>query len=49
MIALMDHMFANGTLAIDGLFTPDWVNEVEGQGAGYPWPDVVHGSPLPEP
>ncbi len=23
--------------------------ELEGQGAGYPWPDVVRGSPLPEP
>ena len=49
MIDLMDHMFANGTLTLDGLFTPDWVGEPQGQGARHPRPDLVHGSGHPEP
>ena len=36
MIDLLDHMFANGTLTIDGLFTPDWVAN---------WKDKVLASP----
>ena len=38
MIALLDHMFANKTLAIDGLFTPDWVKK---------WKDKVLAIPGP--
>jgi multiple sugar transport system substrate-binding protein len=38
MIALLDHMFANKTLALDGLFTPDWVKK---------WKDKVVAIPGP--
>ncbi len=38
MIALLDHMFANKTLTIDGLFTPDWVKN---------WKDKVLAIPGP--
>ena len=44
MIALMDHMFANGTLAIDGLFTPDWVAKWKGKVLAIPGPTWFTGA-----
>ena len=36
MIALLDHMFANGTLTLDGLFTPDWAGNHKDTTLGIP-------------
>ncbi len=44
MIALMDHMFANGTLTIDGLFTPDWVKNWKGKVLAIPGPTWFNGA-----
>src|SRR6187401_3695710 len=38
MIDLMDHMVANGTLAIDGLFTPDFPAKYKDKVLGIPGP-----------
>ena len=43
MIALMDHMFANKTLTIDGLFTPDWVKKWKGKVLAIPGPTWFTG------
>src|SRR4249919_2671708 len=44
MIALLDHMFANKTLAIDGLFTPDWVSKWKGKVLEIPGPTWFTGA-----
>ena len=44
MIALLDHMFANKTLAIDGLFTPDWVKKWKGKVLAIPGPTWFTGA-----
>jgi multiple sugar transport system substrate-binding protein len=49
MIDLMDHMFANKTLAIDGLFTPDWVSKWKGKVLAIPGPTWFAGGIIQNP
>ena len=45
----MDHMFANGTLTLDGLFTPDWAAKHKDKVLGIPGPTWFTGARHPEP
>ncbi len=49
MIALLDHMFANGTLTLDGLFTPDWAANHKGKVLGIPGPTWFIGGVIQNP
>jgi multiple sugar transport system substrate-binding protein len=49
MIALMDHMFANGTLTLDGLFTPDWAANHKDKVLGIPGPTWFTGAVIQNP
>ena len=49
MIDLMDHMFANGTLAIDGLFTPDFPAKYKDKVLGIPGPTWFTGAIIQNP
>jgi multiple sugar transport system substrate-binding protein len=49
MIDLMDHMFANGTLAIEWLFTPDFPAKYKDKVLGIPGPTWFTGAINPEP
>jgi multiple sugar transport system substrate-binding protein len=43
MIDVMDHMLANKTLTLDGLFTPDWAKNHKGKVLGIPGPTWFAG------
>ena len=49
MIALLDHMFANGTLTLDGLFTPDWAGNHKDTTLGIPGPTWFIGAVIQNP
>jgi len=49
MIDLMDHMFANGTLAIEGLFTPDFPANYKDKVLGIPGPTWFTGAIIQNP
>ena len=49
MIALLDHMFANGTLTLDGLFTPDWAANHKDTTLGIPGPTWFIGAVIQNP
>jgi len=49
MIALLDHMFANGTLTLDGLFTPDWAANHKDKVLGIPGPTWFIGAVIQNP
>ncbi len=49
MIDLMDNMFANGTLAIDGLFTPDFPAKYKDKVLGIPGPTWFTGAIIQNP
>jgi multiple sugar transport system substrate-binding protein len=49
MIDLMDHMFANGTLTLDGLFTPDWAANHKDTVLGIPGPTWFIGAVIQNP
>src|SRR4051812_4710057 len=49
MIALLDHMFANGTLTLDGLFTPDWAANHKDKVLGIPGPTWFIGGVIQNP
>jgi len=49
MIALLDHMFANGTLTLDGLFTPDWAANHKTTTLGIPGPTWFIGAVIQNP
>ena len=49
MIDLMDNMFANGTLAIDGLFTPDFPAKYKDKVLGIPGPTWFNGAIIQNP
>ncbi len=49
MIDLMDHMFANGTLALEGLFTPDFPAKYKDKVLGIPGPTWFTGAIIQNP
>lgn len=49
MIELMDHMYANGTLAIEGLFTPDFPAAYKDKVLGIPGPTWFTGAIIQNP
>ena len=49
MIDLMDHMFANGTLVIDGLFTADFPAKHKDKVLGIPGPTWFDGAIIKNP
>jgi multiple sugar transport system substrate-binding protein len=49
MIDLLDHMFANGTLTLDGLFTPDWAANHKDTTLGIPGPTWFIGGVIQNP
>ena len=49
MIDLMDNMFANGSLAIDGLFTPDFPAKYKDKVLGIPGPTWFTGAIIQNP
>jgi multiple sugar transport system substrate-binding protein len=49
MIAILDHMFANGTLTLDGLFTPDWAANHKDKVLGIPGPTWFIGAVIQNP
>ena len=49
MIDLMDHMFANGTLTLDGLFTPDFAANYKDKVLGIPGPTWFSGGIIQNP
>jgi len=49
MIALLDHMFANKTLTLDGLFTPDWAANHKDKVLGIPGPTWFIGGVIQNP
>jgi multiple sugar transport system substrate-binding protein len=49
MIDLLDHMYANGTLTLDGLFTPDWAANHKDKVLGIPGPTWFTGAVIQNP
>jgi multiple sugar transport system substrate-binding protein len=49
MIDLMDNMYANGTLTLDGLFTPDWAANHKDKVLGIPGPTWFTGAVIQNP
>ncbi len=49
MIALMDHMYANGTLVTEGLFTPDFPAKYKDKVLGIPGPTWFTGGIIQNP
>ena len=49
MIALLDHMFKNKTLTLDGLFTPDWAANHKDKVLGIPGPTWFIGGVIQNP
>jgi len=49
MIDLMDNMFANGTLTLDGLFTPDFPAKYKDKVLGIPGPTWFNGAIIQNP